>query len=802
MKIRFSFKNTEVTASSIFIFSSILSNIINFIFNAYMGRVLTVEDFGLITFINTLVLLYSILINALGASVTHHVAFLSTNASKSATFTFVQKLKKKGLYLSIIVMFLWLILLPISSKFFHVGDTKSLLFFTPVFAIFLNAVLLRGFLTGNLYLVEISIAIIVEGLAKLLFAIAMQVLGFASFTYLAIPFSLLVSLLFLTYFTRRISRGIVLEEKNYAFPRRFFFAALITGLASSSFLTLDLILVKHYFLPKIAGEYALLSLAGKMIYFAGSLFNGLILTFVSRDIGQGKDTSKTFTILILSSIGITTVAYIGVGILGARFIPLAFGSKVLPIIQYLPLYSFAISCFTIGSACVIYHLARHHFTFSVLSLFSSMFMIFGIFLFHHDVRQVTQVIFGVSIFNLLLVLLLHELQENGRFLLRNLIDLVDIFKPLPYRKGFSTATQRILIFNWRDTKHRYAGGAEVYIHELAKRWVKMGYSVTQFSGNDGTRLNNEVLDGVQIIRKGGFYFVYLWAFVYYVLRLRGKYDIIIDTENGIPFFTPLYAKESIYCLMFHVHQEVFRKSLSKPLALFACILENRLMPWAYRKTKFITISESSKQEILDFDLGKAGIEIIYPGVDLRTYKPTNKKSSNPLIIYIGRLQMYKSVDILIQSAKKIFESVPHAEIVIAGSGEEKKKLENLVKNLGLSDKVTFVGRVSEEGKIQLYQKAWVAVNPSLKEGWGITTIEANACGTPVVASDVPGLRDSVCNPSTGFLVQYGNIGDFSSKIIRILKDTDLRKSMEENSVKWAERFDWQRSAERSLKIII
>lgn len=801
MKSFLSLKNKPVTASSIFILSTIFSNIISFIFNAYMGRVLSVEDFGLITFINTLVLLSSIFMNALGTSITHRVAVLSSNSSRSATFTFVQKLKKKGLYLSIILMVIWLVLLPVSAKFFNVGDIRSLLFFTPVFAIFLNAIVLKGYLTGNLYLIQISIATVVEGLAKLFIAIALQALGFASFAYLAIPFSLLISLLFLSYFARKVSKGVVMENKNYAFPRRFFLAALITGLSSSGFLIFDLILVKHYLLPKAAGEYALLSLAGKMIYFAGSLFNALILTFVSRDVGEGKDPNKTFNKLILSTVGITAVAYVGVGILGARFMPLAFGLKVLPIIPYLPLYSFAIACFTIGSAYVIYHLARHHFAFSVLSLFSSFLMIIGIFFLHHDIKQITQVIFYVSIFNLLAVLALHQLQKNGQFLLRNLIDLIDIFRPLPYQKDFKTAPQRILIFNWRDTRHKFAGGAEVYIHELARRWVKMGYSVTQFCGNDGKSLNNELIDGVQIIRRGGFYVVYFWAFVYYVFRLRGKYDVIIDTENGIPFFTPLYAKESIYCLMFHVHQEVFRKTLSKPLALFACILENRVMPWVYRNTKFITISESSKQEIADLDLGKIGIEIIHPGVDLRTYKPTDQKNSNPLIVYIGRLQIYKSVDVLIRCAQNIFSSVPRAEIIIAGAGEEKGKLEKLVESLGLKEKIRFVGKVSEEMKIQLYQQAWVAVNPSLKEGWGITTIEANACGTPVVASDVPGLRDSVRNPSTGFLAQYGSEGDFSNKIIRILKDADLRKNMEEKSVKWAEEFDWQKSAEKTLGVI-
>jgi len=429
-------------------------------------------------------------------------------------------------------------------------------------------------------------------------------------------------------------------------------------------------------------------------------------------------------------------------------------------------------------------------------------MITGIFLFHAGIGQITQVILAVSLFNFSIVVGLHLLQSNGQFILRNVIDLLGLVSVIPNQKPYDHGKQRILIFNWRDTRHNYAGGAEVYIHELAKRWVEMGNSVTEFVGSDGESPRNQVVDGIQVVRRGGFYFVYFWAFLYYVLRFRGHYDVIIDCENGLPFFTPMYAKEKVYCLMFHVHQEVFRKSLPAPLAAFASILENRLMPWAYRKTKFITISESSKKEIEELGLGRAGIEIVYPGIDLRNYKPDFVKNKRPLVAYVGRLQLYKSIDVFIRSLKKVLTLAPETEIIIAGDGEERGKLERLVESLGLKDKVRFLGKVAEEEKIKIYQKAWVAVNPSLKEGWGITTIEANACGTPVVASDVPGLRDSVRNPSTGFLVEYGNENEFSRKILEIINDDEMREYMQRKSVEWARNFEWHTSAQKGLNIIL
>ena len=125
----------------------------------------------------------------------------------------------------------------------------------------------------------------------------------------------------------------------------------------------------------------------------------------------------------------------------------------------------------------------------------------------------------------------------------------------------------------------------------------------------------------------------------------------------------------------------------------------------------------------------------------------------------------------------------------------------MAKKLSIYDKIKFVGKVSEEEKIRLYQKAWVFVNPSFMEGWGITTIEANACGTPVVASNVPGLRDSVNNPHSGFLVPYGNINIFSERIIKLLKDDSLRAKMSIEAIYWAKQFEWKSSAEASLKLI-
>jgi glycosyltransferase involved in cell wall biosynthesis len=391
--------------------------------------------------------------------------------------------------------------------------------------------------------------------------------------------------------------------------------------------------------------------------------------------------------------------------------------------------------------------------------------------------------------------------DNRKFFLRGFVDLVEIVFPLP-KVPKNHAGKRILIYNWRDTRHLWAGGAEVYIHELAKRWVQEGNQVTLFCGNDGNLARDENIDGVDIVRRGGFYLVYFWAFMYYLFRFRRRYDVILDCHNGVPFFTPLYASEPIIGVVHHIHQVVFKQYLPGPMAAFAGWLERDLMPWAYRRNRFITVSDSTKDTMRELGLGTAGIDVIHNGVDLRELHPAlGKKDSAPVVLYLGRLAPYKSIDVLIRAFANVRGRLPEAKLLIAGSGEEEGKLKRLTSKLGLSESTEFRGHVSNDEKIALYQRAWVFVNPSLMEGWGLTVIEANACGTPVIGSNVAGLRDSIKNPHTGYLVNHGDDAAFASRIYQLLTNGPLRRRMSGNAVDWANQFEWGESSHQAMALI-
>jgi glycosyltransferase XagB len=359
----------------------------------------------------------------------------------------------------------------------------------------------------------------------------------------------------------------------------------------------------------------------------------------------------------------------------------------------------------------------------------------------------------------------------------------------------------VLMFNWRDVRHKNAGGAEVYIFELAKTWIANKHQVTVFCGNDGTLPAVENTSGIDIIRRGGFYGVYFWAFIYYLIYFRGKYDVVVDCSNGMPFFTPFYVGVAKVLLVHHVHEKVFRKYLQFPLSELAIFIEKHVVPVVYRNIKIVTVSRSSKLDLKNLGIANAvNAKIITPGVGWKSMVGI-RKTRHPSIIYMGRVKEYKNIDIAIKAFKHVLSKIPNATFSIAGEGESLPELKKLARRLRVEHRIDFLGRVSEKEKIKLLAKSWIAVQPSEYEGWGITVIEANACATPVVAFDVNGLRDSIVNGKTGILVKKRSVKDYSSAVISVLVDKGKAHKISDNSYKWAKRFSWDKSAESFWQVI-
>jgi glycosyltransferase involved in cell wall biosynthesis len=310
---------------------------------------------------------------------------------------------------------------------------------------------------------------------------------------------------------------------------------------------------------------------------------------------------------------------------------------------------------------------------------------------------------------------------------------------------------------------------------------------------------DEIIDGVRVVRRGGFFMVYFWAFVYYLFNFRGNFDVIIDSENGIPFFSPLFSRVPVYLLIHHVHQEVFTKYLSQPFGSIAKFLEAKAMPFVYRRSEIITISDSTLNAIRQLGLTNRAT-IVSPGINTHLYRK-QRKTTSPSVLYLGRLRPYKHVDIAIRAFSKILDKIPSAHMTIAGSGVSYPSLKRLVKQLHIEKAVSFKGKVSETEKATLLSTHWVMVQPSMIEGWGITVIEANASGTVVVASNAPGLRDSVVNGTTGLLAEPLDVNSFFENINHLLSNRRLRLKMQKHAIAWSSRFNWDTSAEVGIQAL-
>jgi O-antigen/teichoic acid export membrane protein len=405
----------HISGSTLLLISLMLVNCLNFIFNAYLGRVLSFEAFGLITLVNAFLYMALILFNGLYATINYQSAYFFGRKSFASGWSFFASTNKKIITFTVIISVLWLVAIPFLDTFFQIHNMLVAFFFTPIIILGSLAASNKGFLQGNFKFATVSFLLIIEALSKLLFAWIFVTVQLASWVYLVIPLSVALSF---------VLSMVLLPSENYhgdkltsstEFPKVFFFAVIITGLSSTAFLTFDLLLVKHFLSPVEAGQYALLSLIGKMVYFLGTLPNALILTFISRDEGMNRDSRTSFYKLFSLALGLSCLAFILIGLWGKDIVPLLFGAKTVVILPYLMTYAAGIALFSLTIIIVSYHLAKKHYLFPILAIFTAVAMAIGITLFHGSIREVTYVIFYSSLVSFGVIGLLHALEMYTNF---------------------------------------------------------------------------------------------------------------------------------------------------------------------------------------------------------------------------------------------------------------------------------------------------------------------------------------------------------------------------------------------------
>lgn len=361
----------------------------------------------------------------------------------------------------------------------------------------------------------------------------------------------------------------------------------------------------------------------------------------------------------------------------------------------------------------------------------------------------------------------------------------------------------ILMLNWKDITNPAAGGGTSYTHRVAEYLVQKGHKVTLLCSNYLGGKKEDTINGVKVIRLGNRYTVYLKAFIRYLKDYNGKPDLVIDEINVVPWFTPLYVKAPKMAFIHQTAKEPLFVEINKLVATVMYCIE-KIGMLIYRNLTIVTVSPSAKKELVKNGIPEEKIAVIPPGIDVKKYNcdyDPCKKADFPMVLYLGRLKKYKGIHHLIKAMTYVTEQIPEAKLSIAGKGDYREELTKIANKLGLENVVDFNGYVSEDKKADLIQKAWVLVVPSIEEGYGIVAIEAAACGTPTIGTDTTGLRDSIVNGKTGFLVPYGKPKTMGKKICEVLKNDELRHKLSRNATRWGKEFDWKKSLSKFDGII-
>jgi len=354
----------------------------------------------------------------------------------------------------------------------------------------------------------------------------------------------------------------------------------------------------------------------------------------------------------------------------------------------------------------------------------------------------------------------------------------------------------ILLVNWQDRENPMAGGAEIHLFEIFRRIVARGHRVRLVCSGWTGCAPRAVVDGIEVERTGSrnsFTLVGRGAVRRALAAERP--DVVVEDINKVPLFLAGMTRLPFAVIVPHLFGETAFQEASLPAACFVWLME-RPIPRVYRRAGFHVISESTRDDLVERGVDPARIRVIHPGIDSMalTPEPSARRTPAPSFLYVGRLRRYKGVETAVRALALARRQRPDLSLDIAGRGDDQPRLEALARELGVSEAVRFHGFVTEAQKLAMLRLTWANLFPSAKEGWGITNVEAAACGTPSLASDSPGLRDSVRHGETGFLVPHGSAEALAARMVELAADPQLVARLGAGARRFAETLTWEAAA--------
>jgi glycosyltransferase involved in cell wall biosynthesis len=356
---------------------------------------------------------------------------------------------------------------------------------------------------------------------------------------------------------------------------------------------------------------------------------------------------------------------------------------------------------------------------------------------------------------------------------------------------------KILLVNWNDRENPWAGGAEIHLHEIFGRLARRGHEIDLVtSGWPGAAPAAE-LDGLRVRRLGGRYSFAWHARPAVRAQLAARaYDVIVEDINKVPLYLCRLTDLPFCAVVPHLFGTTAFLEANWALAAIVWAAE-LLIPRVYRRAAFHAISDSTRDDLVRRGVPRERIAVIYPGVDAAWYHPDpgTPRAERPTFLYVGRLKRYKGVEIALRALAAARVTRGDLVLEIAGQGDDQARLERLAGTLGVADAVRFLGFVSDEEKRRVMRRAWAVVLASSKEGWGISNVEAAACGTPALASDSPGLRESVRDGVSGFLVPHGDVQALARRMLELAGDSGLVTRLGRGARAFAAGLSWDRAAQ-------
>jgi len=360
------------------------------------------------------------------------------------------------------------------------------------------------------------------------------------------------------------------------------------------------------------------------------------------------------------------------------------------------------------------------------------------------------------------------------------------------RTAEAAGIRTVDVVAWRDLDDVEAGGSELHADEILQRWAEGGIDVRLWTSRVDGAARQIIRHGYTVNRRAGRYAVFPRTAV---AGLRGKIgtgDGLVEIWNGMPFFSPVWSRAPRIVFLHHVHAEMWDMVLSPRMAPLGRTLENRFAPPFYRRTEIVTLSSSAKQDLVD-KLGHSAerVTVVPPGVDPR-FVPAGSLNRTPLVIAVGRLVPVKRFDLFIEAMVALREIHPALEAMIVGEGYERPALEAQIAAAGAGRWLSLPGRLPDADLVSAYRRAWVVSSTSSHEGWGMTLTEAAACGTPAVATKIPGHEDAIIDDESGLLVS--TLPELVEAIGSILANPMLRRRLSQGALRRVEGMTWERAA--------